>query len=121
MRLRHFLDFWPPYLMLLIFAGAIVWANVKNARERPAELAAAKVQREAREKERKVEGAAEEAVVVSDIEKCSAVTDPVRCERAFRCYQEPEQCVWQFGDEMIIVDSWRDARQLEQEPTEREF
>ena len=72
---------------------------------------------EAQEREAAAEEARLKLQLQSDIDACSAVVDPTRCKEAFGCRNDPEECVYEFGDPSIIIENYAD--EMSDQATER--
>ncbi len=77
--------------------------------EKAARMALEEAESEARERAWREEEARAEQQVQSDIAACSTVADATRCEEAFWCRANPEQCVEEFGDPDYFIDQAIDS------------
>lgn len=92
----------------------VTLAGCDTEAERSARATAAARERanwEAEAKAQEVAAAEAEKQLKDDIEACSTVVDPSRCREAFWCRQNPEDCVYEFGDPSSFFENYDDADQ----------
>lgn len=95
-------------LVIVLFLGAIYYVKQSEAAARSArdeQDQRADAAKDAEQERLAIAAQVErDNQATADIAECSRVVDALRCQRAFRCWAEPEICVIEHGDPDAVLE-----------------